>query len=264
LPDAKYYSPRPDAESRYQPSPAAGIPEAAPVGEPPAQPRVVFDPEQDDFFVLPGESLAKYTGRAEDEPEEQRDVEAPVEPKDTLNDPASRELQAIGEVMAETAYQRDHDLEGATRRMQDAAEAAEAAQSEEPVVEAAVFAAPEAVVSVQAAGPAPVAAPEPVAVPEVVALEVTPEPVAAAPALAAAVVAEEPLAGRLEEELTPVQVAAEETGFGAKEAASPQEGESEAAEAAEVADGEAVADQGADGEDEAEADAEGVESAAEG
>src|ERR1035438_9155541 len=60
LPDAKYYSPRPDAESRHQASPAAGIPEAAPVGEPAALPRVVFDPEQDDFFVLPGESLAKY------------------------------------------------------------------------------------------------------------------------------------------------------------------------------------------------------------
>src|ERR1017187_7462485 len=98
LPDAKYYSPRPDAESRHQASPAAGIPEAAPVSEPAALPRVVFDPEQDDFFVLPGESLGKYTGRAEDEPEERSDdeapVEAPIEPKDTLNDPASRELQA--------------------------------------------------------------------------------------------------------------------------------------------------------------------------
>src|ERR1039458_5633776 len=201
LPDAKYYSPRPDAESRHQASPAAGIPEAAPVSEPAALPRVVFDPEQDDFFVLPGESLAKYTGRAEDEPEEQPAVEPPVEWEDTLNDPASRELQAIGEVMAETAYDRDHSFEGATKRMQDAAEAAEAAQAEEPVVETAVIAAPAAVVSVMAAGPAPVA-PEPVAVPEVVAPETAPEPVAAAPA-PAAVVVEEPPAARLEEELTP-------------------------------------------------------------
>src|ERR1017187_5929652 len=263
LPDAKYYSPRPDAESRHQASPAAGIPEAAPVSEPAALPRVVFDPEQDDFFVLPGESLAKYAGRGEEEPEEQPAVEPPVEWEDTLNDPASRELQAIGEVMAETAYDRDHSFEGATKRMQDAAEAAEAAQAEEPVVETAVIAAPAAVVPVMAAGPAPVA-PEPVAVPEVVAPETAPEPVAAA---AAPVVAEEPPAARLEEELTPIQVVAEETGFGAKEPVSPQEGESEAAEAteaAEVADGEDVADQGADGEDEAEADAEGVESPAEG
>src|ERR1039457_1392949 len=267
LPDAKSYSPRPDAESRHQASPAAGIPEAAPVGEPAALPRVVFDPEQDDFFVLPGESLAKYTGRAEDEPDEQTAVEPPVEWEDTLNDPASRELQAIGEVMAETAYDRDHTFEGATKRMQDAAEAAEAARAEEPVVETAVIAAPAAVVPVMAAGPAPVATPEPVAVPEVVAPETAPEPVAAA---AAPVVAEEPPAARLEEELTPIQVVAEETGFGAKEPASPRErgpgaaGAGEATEAAEVGGGGGVGDQGADGEDEAEADAEGVESPAEG
>src|ERR1019366_3168526 len=75
LPDAKYYSPRPDAESRHQASPAAGIPEAAPVEEPEAQPRVVFDPEQDDFFVLPGESLAKYTRPGDEEPVEGTDAE---------------------------------------------------------------------------------------------------------------------------------------------------------------------------------------------
>src|ERR1017187_6132 len=128
LPDAKYYSPRPDAESRYQPSPAAGIPEAAPVEEP--LPRVVFDPNQDDFFVLPGESLAKYTGRAEDEPE------------NTFDDPASRELQAVDDVMAEAAYATDHDLEGATQRMLD--EAAQAAEAEEAVAEPAEVAAPDA------------------------------------------------------------------------------------------------------------------------
>ena len=43
------------------------IPEAAPVEEAPPQPRVIFDPEQDDFFVLPGESLAKYTRPGEEE-----------------------------------------------------------------------------------------------------------------------------------------------------------------------------------------------------
>jgi ribonuclease G len=67
LPDAKYYSPRPDGESRYQGSPAAGIPEAAPVEEAEGLPRVIFDPTAEDFFVLPGESLAKYTRPGEDE-----------------------------------------------------------------------------------------------------------------------------------------------------------------------------------------------------
>jgi hypothetical protein len=43
------------------------IPEAVPVEEAPQQPRVIFDPEQDDFFVLPGESLAKYTRPGEEE-----------------------------------------------------------------------------------------------------------------------------------------------------------------------------------------------------
>ena len=70
----------PRRESRHQASLAAGIPEAAPVEEPVSQPRVVFDPEQDDFFVLPGESLAKYTGgHAEDEPDEQPAAEAAVD-----------------------------------------------------------------------------------------------------------------------------------------------------------------------------------------
>jgi ribonuclease G len=243
LPDAKYYSPRPEAESRYQAPPAAPIPFAAPVEESAAQPRVVFDPERDDFFVLPGESLAKYTGRAEDETEDQPAAEPSPERKDTLNDPASRELQALGEVMAEAAYERDHSFEGATRRMQDAAEAAEAAQAVAPVEEAAAIAAPE---------PASAAAPEPVAVPEVVVPELA----------SAAVAAEEPPAARLEEESTPIQVAAEETGFGGTEAESPQEGESEAAEAAEIADGEAATDPVAEREiqDEAEADAEDAES----
>src|ERR1019366_4707564 len=77
-----------------------------------------------------------------------------------------------------------------------------------------------------------------------------------------AAVADEPMAGRLEEEMAPVQVVAAGTGFAGSEAESHQEGESEAAEAA--ADGEGVALQVAEGEDEAEADAEAAEPAAEG
>jgi len=67
LPDAKYYSPRPEGESRHHVPPVVSIPEAVPVEEAPQQPRVIFDPEQDDFFVLPGESLAKYTRPGEEE-----------------------------------------------------------------------------------------------------------------------------------------------------------------------------------------------------
>jgi ribonuclease G len=256
LPDAKYYSPRPDAESRYQPSPAAGIPEAAPVEEPLPLPRVVFDPNQDDFFVLPGESLAKYTGRGEDEPE------------NTLDDPASRELQAVDDVMAETAYARDHELEGATQRMLDAA--AETAESEKPFAEPAGVAAPVAVADgteetrpqadVGRLKPAP---PTQASDLPVVAQAVSPAndiPSAAAPPEAVAV-AQEPVAGRLEEEMAPVQASA------GREAESPQEGESDAAEAAEAtaeaaADGEGFALPA--GEDEAEADAEGAEPPAEG
>ena len=267
LPDAKYYSPRPDAESRYQPSLAAGIPEAAPVEEPLPLPRVVFDPNQDDFFVLPGESLAKYTGRGEDEPEEAH------------NYPASRELQAVGDVMAEAAYAADHDLEGATQRMLDAA--AETAEAEEPVAEPAEVAAPapEAVADgceetrpqggVGRLKPAPpMQASDLPLVAQAVSpangipsAAVPPEAVAAAEAPIAApvpaAVVDEPIAERLEEEMAPVQESA------GTEAESPQEGESEAADAAEAAaDGEGFALQAA--EDEAEADAERAESPAEG
>ena len=66
LPDSKFYSPRPEGESRHQAPPVVSIPEAVPVEEAPQQPRVIFDPEQDDFFVLPGESLAKYTRPGEE------------------------------------------------------------------------------------------------------------------------------------------------------------------------------------------------------
>ncbi len=67
LPESKFYSPRQEGEGREQ------APAAAPsaVEEVSSEPRVVFDMEQDDFFVLPGESLAKYKGGAEGEPEDQ-------------------------------------------------------------------------------------------------------------------------------------------------------------------------------------------------
>jgi ribonuclease G len=61
LPDSKFYSPRSEGDRRYQAPPAV---EAAPSSsETPAA-------EGDDFFVLPGESLAKYTGPGGEESHE--------------------------------------------------------------------------------------------------------------------------------------------------------------------------------------------------
>ena len=67
LPDTKYYSPR---AGRRDALSIAGSRTSRSRADrrAPQQPRVIFDPEQDDFFVLPGESLAKYTGP--DRPEE--------------------------------------------------------------------------------------------------------------------------------------------------------------------------------------------------
>jgi ribonuclease G len=58
LPESKFYSPRPEGERRYQgPSVTdTQVPVAEPA--PPSEP--------DDFFVLPGESLAKYTEPSEE------------------------------------------------------------------------------------------------------------------------------------------------------------------------------------------------------
>jgi ribonuclease G len=62
LPESKFYSPRSEGDRRYQ-APPAGEETAASSSETPAA-------EGDDFFVLPGESLAKYTGPAGEESHE--------------------------------------------------------------------------------------------------------------------------------------------------------------------------------------------------
>ncbi len=77
LPDSKYFSPRP-----------GGVP--APVSLPPEAPEVPSEPQpaattltpEDEFFVLPGETLARHTAQAWEEPEsaEPAAAEAPVEP----------------------------------------------------------------------------------------------------------------------------------------------------------------------------------------
>jgi ribonuclease G len=131
LPEAKYYSPRPEGESRHQAPPVVSIPEAAPVEEAPPQPRVIFDPEQDDFFVLPGESLAKYTRPGEEEAVEGTESEP-------LREERGRALE-------------EFESEGAPASLAEAVVEAEAARgvSEtvaalEPVVVPEAVAAPEA------------------------------------------------------------------------------------------------------------------------
>jgi ribonuclease G len=95
LPETKYYTPRPESDSRHQAPPAAVIPEALPDIAAESHPRVVFDPTHDDFFVLPGESLAKYTGRAEDEDEAPAVVEVgePIDADESLEGATQRMLE---------------------------------------------------------------------------------------------------------------------------------------------------------------------------
>src|SRR5262249_9540173 len=61
LPDSKFYSPRPEGDRRYQAPPAEESARVATEALGPAA-------EGDDFFVLPGETLAKYTEPSESEP----------------------------------------------------------------------------------------------------------------------------------------------------------------------------------------------------
>src|SRR5215831_449418 len=100
LPDSKFYSPRGEGDRRYQAPPAAGEPAAAaPVTEGAAG-------EADDFFVLPGESLAKYTGPAGEEPPEgyepdEAGATEETESIDPLFTPGEPAAEAEPEVSAE-------------------------------------------------------------------------------------------------------------------------------------------------------------------
>jgi ribonuclease G len=77
LPDSKYFSPRPGGV----PAPASLPPEAPEVPSEPQPAATTLTPE-DEFFVLPGETLARHTAQAWEEPEsaEPAAAEAPVEP----------------------------------------------------------------------------------------------------------------------------------------------------------------------------------------
>ena len=184
-----------------------------------SQPRVVFDPEQDDFFVLPGESLAKYTGgHAEDEPDEQ---------SGSRGSARSRIGENRGdEAPSDAAFETDDSLEGATQRMLAAAEAAEAAQGQEPVADRrcrrrAGSGSGARTGRGRGSGRKRKWRPN------------------RSRRAGAAIVAEEPAAAPAEAEASPIQVVSLETGFVAVETESPEAGESEAAE---TADGEAAAE----------------------
>jgi ribonuclease G len=131
------------------------IPEAAPVEEAPPQPRVIFDPEQDDFFVLPGESLAKYTRPGEEEAGEGTESEP-------LREERGRALE-------------EFESEGAPASLAEAVVEAEAARGVpetvaalEPVVVPEAVAAPEPVEATPVATPVaeepPAAEPMPIQV----------------------------------------------------------------------------------------------------
>ena len=86
LPDSKFYSPG-QRTGGDAPPPALPIPEALPQME--DEPEPVVDPASgaDDFFVLPGESLAKYTApseEAQDFEEEVAEQEVEVEPEEVM------------------------------------------------------------------------------------------------------------------------------------------------------------------------------------
>jgi ribonuclease G len=108
LPDSKYFSPRPSGA----PGPASVPPEAPDVPfEPPPAPTALT--EQDQFFVLPGETLAKHTPQAWEEtesgepdfpaapPEEEPVEEAPV--GDLYHEPI--EMEAPAEPLGEAAVE---------------------------------------------------------------------------------------------------------------------------------------------------------------
>jgi len=163
LPDSKYYSPGPRGGGEGDSGPREAPPEPAPRVM--AQPETVrtAEAEADDIFVLPGESLAKYTGgsgEAEDEPEVNEwaghdepaaydERAAEVFAGGAAEAPAEEAVAGSGETVSELAAEPpaepQPELADAVEVAEEAAEEA-AAEAEEPAKpESAVveFAAPE-------------------------------------------------------------------------------------------------------------------------
>jgi ribonuclease G len=106
LPDSKYFSPRPGGAAG-----PASMPPEVPEFRPEPQPAPTSLTEEDEFFVLPGETLAKHTPQAWEEtepgeagfpaalPEEEPVEEGPVEEPD--HEPV--EMEAAAEPLADAA-----------------------------------------------------------------------------------------------------------------------------------------------------------------
>ena len=228
----------------------------------PQQPRVIFDPSQEDFFVLPGESLAKYTGHPEDEPDRQAQSESAGEDE-------TFDAETAGGEAVELSSEDTGSMEGHTQRMLEAAAkaahdlpaaeapaagevAAPAVEAEPPEAAAPEVAEPEAQSPVQPEPEVqPVAAPEPEPVAEVVAVaETTPEPEPEVPQASDTEIAED-LVARMEAG-SPVPVVALETGFVSLEDEEPAADEPAVEEASDgvAGEGEETAEGAAEGSDE--------------
>ena len=106
LPDSKFYSPRPEGDRRYQAPPA-------PEAEAPVSHVAATAEEADDFFVLPGESLAKYTGPTPDEGPDEATREASaatseetpteIEPIEPTPEPVAAAEEPVADTLAREA-----------------------------------------------------------------------------------------------------------------------------------------------------------------
>jgi ribonuclease G len=143
LPDSKFYSPDQRGEESTEKSEEGAAPEPEPVAE--SAPRAAAAPP-DDFFVLPGESLAKYAGPDEDrQPEIETDSTPVVE---RLDPAAARLVEALESETAPeppaavTAPESPVSASAAANPVETIAEALPAAVepealAEEPAVESA-------------------------------------------------------------------------------------------------------------------------------
>jgi ribonuclease G len=158
LPDSKYYSPGRGPEPRREAAPEAEAVEAAPAVEPiaPSAPAG----EADDFFVLPGESLAKYRGGPSDaddefaedtqdtpealadpEADEVDDVVEPIAAAPEVDEPVAAEPVAepapetVAELAAEPAPEPLPELAAAVEEVEEFAAVPEVEAPEAPVAE---------------------------------------------------------------------------------------------------------------------------------
>jgi ribonuclease G len=133
LPESKYYSPGRGGEGRREQAPEAEPVEAAEVTP-------VSGAEADDFFVLPGESLAKYRGPAGEE-EEPLEAGEPLEASDVSDveeiDETAETVEAAEPEAVEETVAVEEAVETAEEREPEAAVVAEPVEPEPVAVEAA-------------------------------------------------------------------------------------------------------------------------------